>query len=122
MDLQTFIAETLVQIAEGINTANAKLAEVGAVANPANVEPSPQQGANFYGVIVPLKESVMHRVVQAVNIDVAVVAAEDRGTKGGIGIVVGALALGTQGSKAVNNSSQSRVQFSVPMALPVGKI
>jgi hypothetical protein len=122
MDLRTFIAETLVQIADGINDANAKLTKVGAVANPANVEPSTQQDANIYGVIVPPKDNVLYRVVQAVNIDVAVVAADDRSTKGGIGIVVGAVALGTQGAAAVNNSSQSRVQFSVPMALPVGKI
>lgn len=121
MDLQTFITETLVQIANGISEANVLLANVHAVANPRNVSPTGEAGGTVYGHIVPDELGQMRRVVQSVNFDVAISVAEGSGTKGGIGVVVGAIALGGQGSSSTNNASQSRVSFTVPMALPVGQ-
>jgi hypothetical protein len=122
MDLQTFITQTLVQIANGISDANVSLSTVGAVVNPSNVYPYDKPGSTVYGHIVPPNQTQLNRVVQLVNFDVAVIAAEGTGAKGGIGVVVGAFALGSQGSTTTNNSSHSRVQFAVPMALPQGKV
>lgn len=122
MDLQTFITQTLVQIANGINEANISLSAAGAVVNPSNVYPYEKPGSTAYGHIVPPDQTLLNRVVQLVNFDVAVTAEEGAGAKGGIGVVVGAFALGSQGSTTANNSSQSRVQFAVPMALPQGRV
>ena len=118
MDLQTFIRETLVQVARGIEEAAEELKESGALINPENVANANQQGSVVYGQIVPKKDAIMRRHVQSVTFDVAIAASEGTGTKGGIGVVVGAIALGSQGQSNASSSSTSRVQFSVPVALP----
>lgn len=118
MDLQTFIRETLVQIARGIEEASEELKESGALINPENVANANQQGSVVYGQIVPKRDAIMRRHVHSVTFDVAVAASEGTGTKGGIGVVVGAIALGSQGQSNASSSSTSRVQFSVPVALP----
>jgi hypothetical protein len=57
--------------------------------------------------------------IRNVEFDVALTVAEGTGTKGGIGIVAGASALGSTGQSTAQNSSVSRVQFNVPLALPL---
>ena len=118
MDLQTFIRETLVQIASGISEASAAVSDSGAIVNPANVSPTNQPGSPIYGQIIPRRDSVMRRYVQSVTFDVAIAASEGTGTRGGIGVVVGAIALGSQGQSNAASSTTSRIQFSVPIALP----
>jgi hypothetical protein len=118
VDLQSFIRETLVQIARGIEEASDELKGSGALINPENVANANQQGSVVYGQIVPKSQSTMRRHVQSVTFDVAIAASEGTGTKGGIGVVVGAIALGSQGQSSATASSTSRVQFSVPVALP----
>ena len=118
MDLQSFIRETLVQIARGIEEASEELKDSGALINPENVANANQQGTLVYGQIVSKSNNIMRRNVQSVTFDVAIAASEGTGTKGGIGVVVGAIALGSQGQSNASNSSTSRVQFSVPVALP----
>ena len=56
-----------------------------------------------------------------VDFDVALTVTEGTGTKGGIGIVAGAFALGSTGQSTAQNSSVSRVQFSVPIAFPLNQ-
>ena len=118
VDLQSFIRETLVQIARGIEEASEELKDSGALINPENVANANQQGTLVYGQIVSKSNNIMRRNVQSVTFDVAIAASEGTGTKGGIGVVVGASALGSQGQSNASNSSTSRVQFSVPVALP----
>jgi hypothetical protein len=120
MDLETFVSETLVQVVNGIARANTALAGSGAIVNPKNVYAAGKTDMRVYGHIVPQRDAEMRRAVHAIDFDVAITATEGSGTKGGIGVVVGAIALGTQGSSTSNNSSMSRVQFSVPVALPQG--
>ena len=117
MDHQTFIRETLVQIAKGIEEAAEELRESGAIINPENVSPS-VQGSPVYGQIIPRNTTTMRRYVQSVTFDVAIAASEGTGTRGGIGVVVGAIAIGSQGQSNASSSSTSRIQFSVPVALP----
>jgi hypothetical protein len=59
------------------------------------------------------------RVVQEIEFDVAVHATEGTETKGGIGIMVGAIGLGSQGKSQAGNASESRIRFTIPMVLPV---
>lgn len=56
-------------------------------------------------------------LINMVSFDVAVTATDGTGTKGGIGIVIGAVALGSQGQSENRNEAVSRVQFKVPFAL-----
>lgn len=105
MELREFVRETLVQVIAGVEEAQAAVVESGATVAPSG------QG---------------HRDLQSLNrdieFDVAVIAQEGKATKGGIGIAVGVLALGSQGASDHRNAITNRVKFSVPVALPTQNI
>jgi hypothetical protein len=54
-----------------------------------------------------------------VDFDVPLTVTEGTGTTGGIGIVAEPFALGSTGQSTAQNSSVSRVRFSVSLALPI---
>lgn len=60
-------------------------------------------------------------LVFLVHFDVALTAEEGTKTKGGIGVVAGVFALGTQGAFNESSSAISRIQFKVPLLLPMHK-
>jgi len=65
--------------------------------------------------------SIQGQLVQTVEFDVAVTATEGTDTKGGIGVVAGVFALGSQGQSSEEISAVSRIKFSVPITLPYGE-
>ena len=120
MDLRNFIKETLVQIAQGIEDASQALDPTTAIVNPWNVVGA--HGTNDSKVYGYVDESREYRqAVQSINFDVAISIGQGTETKGGIGLVVGPVALGSQGKSDTTNASQSRIQFNIPMALPTTK-
>jgi hypothetical protein len=52
---------------------------------------------------------------------VAVYAKEGTETKGGVGVVVATIALGSQGKSKEDTGSESRIQFGIPLMLPFGR-
>ena len=50
--------------------------------------------------------------------DVAVTTSEGTETKGGIGVVVGAIVLGSHGKTDRSNISVNRIKFTVPIDYP----
>lgn len=58
------------------------------------------------------------QLVQTVKFDVAVTVEEGTGTKGGIGIFMGVIGLGSQGESKESQATVSRIQFEVPVSLP----
>lgn len=120
MDLRNFIKETLVQIAQGVEDAREALKDSTAIVNPRNVAGASSGGGDskVYGYVVEEESKVYRQAIQSISFDVAVSVANGTETKGGIGLVVGPVALGSNGKTDATNSSQSRIQFRVPMALP----
>ena len=119
MDLQSFIKEALVQIAKGIEDAGEALQDSDAIVNPSNVVGTGgDRGTKVYGWLTDNRPESVRRAVQNIEFDVAVTAASGTETKGGIGIMVGMVVVGSQGKSDASQTSQSRIQFSVPMALP----
>jgi hypothetical protein len=116
MQLEDFIKESLVQIANGVSAAAKELNSSGAIVNPRNVAAASKETFNVYGLIA--ESNTMRRAVHSIEFDVAVTATGGTETKGGIGVIAGAIALGTQGKSQESNSSVSRLSFSIPMALP----
>lgn len=115
MELKEFIGQALAEIVQGVLDAQAALGENGKYINP---ELSTQQGPlERQGKLV----SIQGQLVQTVEFDVAVTATEAKGTKGGIGVVVGAIALGSQGQSSAETSAVSRIKFSIPVTLPYGQ-
>jgi hypothetical protein len=121
MDLATFIKESLVQIARGIEEANTTLEQSTALVNPRNIVPSPRGDTKFHGYFNEKTNASHMRVIQEIEFDVAVHATEGTETKGGIGVMVGTIGLGSHGKSQEANSFQSRIKFTVPMVLPVSK-
>lgn len=106
MNLRDFVKETLCEIAEGVEQANATLKSTGACVNPCKTT----RRAGEHSKLTPL----LHEI----EFDVAVTAEEGKETKGGIGIMVGSLGLGSQGRSEASGSTHSRVKFTIPMLLP----
>ena len=120
MDLRNFIKETLVQIARGIEDASQALESTTAIVNPRNVVGAHgTTDSRVYGYVA--EDKSYRQAVQSINFDVAISVAQGTETKGGIGLVVGAVALGSQGKSDASNTSQSRIQFTIPMVLPTKK-
>jgi hypothetical protein len=117
MELQDFIKNTLVQIARGIESAAAELKGSKAMVNPRNVATAHVEDGNVYGYLNTQKK--FYKVVQKIDFDVAVTAEKTKETKGGLGISVGSINVGTQGRSENAGSTISRIRFSVPMVLPM---
>jgi hypothetical protein len=106
MDLKQFVAETLGQIAEGVAEAAKTAQASGAVINPTR-----------YGRMEGYHTDTGAKIVD-VDFTVALSVNEGTATKGGIGVVAGVFALGTQGHSNETKASTTHVKFSVPMVLP----
>lgn len=106
MDLETFIAETLRQIVNGVQTAqlheDCKEARINSLSAPGYVGPLPKP--------------------TQVDFDVAITVSEgtEKQGKGNIG-VASYFGIGGQARSTTGNSSVSRIKFSIPVVLPMPK-
>jgi hypothetical protein len=117
MNLKEFIKETITEISNAITECNTELSDAGAIINPRHVHCS-STSDKVYGYLAEKKEKL--RPVHVIHFDVAVTATDKTGTKGGIGIAVGCIGLGSQGKSEAENVSFSKLTFSIPVALPTG--
>ena len=101
MQLKTFVAQTLVEVMQGVKDAQAQAKELGGYINIGQY--TLQNGS------LP---------IQAIEFDVAVTVTSGKETSGGIGVYVPALALGSKGKSESNHESVSRIKFTVPVVLP----
>jgi hypothetical protein len=114
LDLQTFVTSTLVQIVKGIKDAQDQLKGTGAIVNPGtrgmySSTRDTDPAISVSGVQVYLKH---------VSFDVAITASDEQSAEAGAGVRVWGARLGADGKVSSENSTVSRVQFSVPVALP----
>ena len=115
MELKDFVAETLRQIIDGVKVAQEYGIGQGATVNPNNIFYRADQG------VVVLQDRETGAIAKEIEFDVAVTVIEGTQTKGGIGVFVGPIGIGSQGQSNVSNQSISRIKFSVPVVLPVIK-
>jgi hypothetical protein len=119
MELSDFVAKSLSDIIEGVSKAQSSSAESGARINPsvARVFTKSQTG----GSNLALGWTRTGELIHIVEFDVAVTAEEGKKTKGGIGVVTGIFALGSQGESSASNGAISRIKFKVPISFPSNK-
>ncbi len=113
MELSNFVAQTLEQIIDGVARAQEYAGKNGASVNPNSMNLRGELGRMLYDVN-------NGRVVQVVDFDVALTTSDGTKTRGGIGVVLGAIAVGTQGASESDQHSATRISFSVPVMLPEG--
>ena len=111
MDLRDFVSETLAQIINGVNDAKNAVDNDQVIISPRLDGTAANKG---HTGIAP---SAGDAPATMVNFDVSLSTNEGTGTKGGIGVVTGLVALGSSGHSSSETSSLSRVQFSVPVIL-----
>lgn len=114
MNLEDFVAEGLSQIVKGVIKAQKAIHDTEALINPHMRTTSHEHS-------IGQAEGHGGQPVSYVAFDVAVTATDATGTKGGIGILVGSIGLGSQGKTETSKGSESRIQFKVPVLLPSSK-
>lgn len=107
MELKEFVKKTLLEIVEGVEEAQKAVKEHGAVVNPKYVKGDSAQIGREY---VP---------VQDISFEVGLTTSEVTGNDKGIGVVLGPLKAGINGTGNTSESSVTRIKFTVPLALPV---
>ena len=117
MELKAFVTTALTEIINGVKDAQLD------VKHPSEGQINPSllvQGTSNGSLNVPLGclLSAQKQFIQSVKFDVAVTVEQGTGTKGGIGIFMGAVGLGSQGESKASQTSVSRIQFEVPVAFP----
>ena len=120
MDLKDFVKESIVQIAKGIEEANAELLEADAMVNPIYVTMH-SDNAQSYGRTKkrdPGFGEPDSRVVQKVEFDVAVVAESGQQGSAGAKLSIASIGIGADGKTESSKKSESRIRFSIPVVLP----
>lgn len=103
VELKDFISETLKQIVDGVVIAQKHIETECA---DAAIAPSGQGTRD---------DTLLN---QTVEFDIAVAAETGKQTAGGIGIIVGAINLGSTGQSTSESTSTNRVKFAIPIHLP----
>jgi hypothetical protein len=107
MKLEEFVSETFRSIIDGVRSAQRHAKDVGAEVAPRGATSALRSYRD--GVDEP---------IQLVEFDVAVTSSEGAETKGGVGVFLAPLALGSQGRSEAQNVSVSRIKFAVAIVLP----
>ena len=114
MKVDEFIFESIKQVTDGIDNARDYAETKGAKISGENLN---FIGAKNGGGIVYMNQD-NSEIIEKIDFDIAVTAKEGDKVKGGVGLFVGAVGIGTQGHIESENSSMSRIKFSVPLHLP----
>ena len=113
MNLQEFIKTALTEIVAGVaDASNAAQEHGGSVGS-----------MKLYGYLKDNKilTNETGQPITTVEFDIALAEANSKDTKGGIGVYLGAVGLGSQGASHGEASTHSRIKFSVPVILPNAK-
>lgn len=107
LQLHEFIRETLTEVLRGISEAQ----DVASKQHPT-------------AAIAPVGQGMRddETLNQIVKFDVAVTTKAGTETKGGIGIIVGPITLGSAGKSDHRDDATNRISFSVPIFLPSQRI
>ena len=118
MNLQEFVAESIVQIAKGINDANDMLADSSAMVNPVNITANTESAQAYARTRVPYAENPNSRIVEKIDFDVAVIAESGEQKGAGAKLSIASIGIGANAKMENSNKSESRIQFSIPIVYP----
>ena len=114
MDIKEFVKESLLQLAESINEANAELEERGAYI--------PSGDMIGEGVLFTEVKGTKTRHFVKVEFDLAVTVSQEQASNGGGGLSIASFAnLGVKSESKEGKVDVSRIKFMIPMVLPQKK-
>lgn len=111
MELKTFVAQSLIQIAEGIK--EAQIANTGAIISP-RIDFTEKGKPRLAGGMIAYAP-------QMISFDVAVYVSESGNDKASGKIGVSFLGIGGEATMQKENSSLSHLRFEIPVVWPEGK-
>lgn len=117
MELKDFVATTLSQIVEGIKQAQSDVQDTGALINPTPFSDKVHKIAESGGGIF----TVSGDYAQFIEFDIAISSIEIEGKKEGIGVIAGALNLGSSNQRSGQNMSENRIKFKTLVVFPRGQ-
>ena len=109
MDIKDFVENTLLQIVNGVNDANKKLIDTGAIISSKDIRPMRE------GTTLNTKTGDL---VNLIEFDIAVTVNEKDTANGGAGIKIVGFNVGGTLQNEITNQSISRIKFSIPLTLP----
>jgi hypothetical protein len=110
MELKEFLTQTLVQISEGVQEAQKQVKDSGCIINPLT---------DHKGTQIQEEYQNNFRQIQTVKMSIAVSVTESNDTKAGIGIVASIIQAGKSNGESEQNQTINRIEFEIPVALPV---
>lgn len=112
MNVQEFIKTAITEIVAGVSEARETTKEYGAIVG----------SDKPYGYVKDNKimTDAKGRQITLVEFDIALANTDSTDTKGGIGVFLGAVNLGSQGASHGESSNHSKIKFTVPVVLPDG--
>jgi hypothetical protein len=109
MELKKFIEETLMQIVDGVSSAQKKCAENGAVVNP-----SYRDNTND----ATIKHNGLVRMATNVQFEVLLIQNEGSENNIGIGVFIGGFGIGGKSKADKSKYLGTPLKFNIPIALP----
>ncbi len=114
MELKEFIRETLAQIAAGVEASQIEVRDAGGYVNPAYRAEKQEHDKSHFGSLTSGQNIFL------VDFDVTVTVIEATETEGKAKLnVAGILNLGTGGQSNASSTAINRINFKVPLAMPV---
>ena len=111
MELKEFIEKTLLQVIQGVKSAQSKASELGAVVSPLGMR---TQNKDLYILIMQGCSMPLGKI----EFEAALTKSESEGGKSGIGVFLGGVGFGGQSDSTTQNHSMTKIKFSVPILLP----
>lgn len=112
IELRKFISQALIEIAGGVHDAQAPVDAMRGQVAPREIDNSGNdrvKSAHLFS---------LNRLVQLVELDVAVTVADETGTKGGLNVLSAVVSIGGGASTKDLSQVVNRIQFTIPMVLP----
>ncbi len=113
MEVKEFVAETLKQIIEGVRLAQDEIATERDERKTGVINPERASGK-----ATGPRASSWRQPIETVSFDIAVTVSEETKAGGRGGLMVAGVGLGAKGEFASASTAVSRINFSVPIALP----
>jgi hypothetical protein len=112
MELKEFVTEVFVQLTEGIEDAQNKLADKSVIINPTGSRGKDDKMYNLGDMHVPL---------HIIDFEVALTTSNKQNSAGGIGVFLGSLSAGAKSDKAAENTAITKIKFQLGVVFPTPK-
>ena len=110
MNIEEFVCESISQVMKGVKKAQVAASGIQGIVSHHNNSWAIGGGGDF--------DTCTNRVVHEVHFDIAVTASESESKGGKAGLKIFSVGVGVSAQGGSENSSVSRIQFSVPVSYP----